>query len=108
MKIEITIDTDNAAFEDDPGELRRILDTVTAKVTSQLAREPGCVCDAPEIDDKLLDINGNTVGRVRVTEDATDALERELAELEAAFEAAGGRGIEMAERIDEIRQALGE
>jgi len=67
MKLTIEINMDNAAF-DGPlcGELSRILSSVTRKVESQLERSPECICDAPEIDDKLLDINGNTVGSVRL------------------------------------------
>lgn len=56
MKIEITISTDNAAFTDDPGELDRVLRTVASKVEGL---EPG---DSAS----LRDINGNTVGSVRV------------------------------------------
>ncbi len=57
---------DNAAFEDDPTELRKILGTCYEKVLNQLAREPGCVCTALEVDDKLLDSNGNTVGTIKL------------------------------------------
>lgn len=32
----------------------------------------------------------------------------ELERLEAAFEEAGGRGIDLAERIDELREELGD
>ena len=35
-------------------------------------------------------------------------LREELRDLEAAFELAGGRGVELAERIDELREELGE
>lgn len=44
--------------------------------------------------------------RLNASQD-TAALRAELAELEAAFKAAGGRGVEMAERIDELRAQLG-
>jgi len=37
-----------------------------------------------------------------------DERRKELARLEAAFEEAGGRGVELAERIDELRAQLGE
>ena len=56
MKIQITIETDNAAFEEDPGELGRILGTVAAKAEGL---EPGESVN-------LRDINGNTVGTVRL------------------------------------------
>lgn len=65
MKLKVTIDMDNDAFVEDPmGELERILWTVRNKVERQLCRAEDCLCDAPEIDDKLLDINGNTIGKV--------------------------------------------
>lgn len=66
MRIHITIDTDNAAFEDDEHELLRIIQTIPAKIEEQKARGEDCLCDAPEAGDKLLDINGNTVGKVRI------------------------------------------
>jgi len=67
MKLTIEIGMDNTAFQDDPTlELSRIMDTVAGKVSRQLQREDGCICVALEIDDKLLDTNGNTVGFVRL------------------------------------------
>lgn len=56
MKIEITINTDNAAFQEDSGELGRILRTVSEKVAGL---EPGEGAT-------LRDANGNTVGSVRM------------------------------------------
>lgn len=112
MKIQITIETDNAAFEDDPSELARILETVAAKTEGL---EPGEKAN-------LRDINGNTVGTVRIEDEdaepaaplrpSSDGLtigaREELAELEADFERAGGRGVELADRIDALREELGE
>lgn len=66
MKLTITIDMNNAAFEDDPEELLRILKTVPAKVEEQRLRHADCVCDALEAGDKLLDINGNAVGTIKL------------------------------------------
>jgi hypothetical protein len=70
MKIRIEIDCGNAALQDDDGvdevELHRILCTVPPKVNKQLERDDECVCDAPEVADKLMDINGNTVGTLEV------------------------------------------
>lgn len=67
MKVTIELSLDNAAFDEDPTlELSRIMETVTGKVARQLQREDGCLCIAAEIDDKLLDINGNTVGFVKL------------------------------------------
>lgn len=70
MRIVITINCENDAFEGDPlPEVQGILATVPAKFLRILQRKPGCVCTAPEADDKLLDRNGNTVGHIRVYED---------------------------------------
>lgn len=70
MRVTIVLDCDGAAFEDEPiAELTRILGTVPAKLTRILARTPGCVCTAPEADDKLLDSYGRTVGSLTVSED---------------------------------------
>ena len=69
MKVVITVNCDTAAFDrsGDPSvELSRILAGCVKKFRAQLAREPGCVCDAPEANDKLLDLNGNTVGSITV------------------------------------------
>jgi len=67
MKVTIELSMDNAAFEENPTlELSRIMETVTGKVARQLQREDGCLCIADEIDDKLMDINGNTVGFVKL------------------------------------------
>ena len=66
MLLEIKINCDDDALSSDPvGELARILGTVPDKVREQLAREP-TLCNAPEAADKLRDINGNTVGFVRI------------------------------------------
>jgi len=66
MRVTIEIDCDSAAFEDDIAEaLRYVLATVPLKVQKQCLR-PSCLCNAPESADKLLDINGNTVGRIMV------------------------------------------
>ena len=51
MRYTITIDTDNAAF-DDPGEFARILRT--------LARR----CEEGPITGSILDVNGNRVGEI--------------------------------------------
>lgn len=68
MKVVIEIECDNAAFEDDFGaELSHILSTVPLRVLHQRHR-PGSACDATEWSDKLLDSNGNTVGKVEVTD----------------------------------------
>lgn len=67
MKLTIEIEMSNAAFQENPTlELSRTMDTVAGKVSRQLQREDGCICVALEIDDKLKDINGNTVGFVKL------------------------------------------
>lgn len=65
MKLVIEIEMDNAAFEGfrAPSEVHRILKTVSRMVKSRM------LCGKPEINDKLRDINGNTVGFVKL-EDA--------------------------------------
>jgi hypothetical protein len=66
MKILIEIECDNDAFSPSPyRELHRILSTVPRKVYEQLTR-PNCACDAPESCDKLKDINGNSIGFLKV------------------------------------------
>lgn len=58
MRVNISIDLDNAAFEPTPGEeVARILSLVgdRALLTGEVE------------DQKLLDLNGNTVGQVLVT-----------------------------------------
>ena len=67
MKIKIEIDCENDALHNDPeGELRRILGMVPNKILKQLERDGRCICEAKESSDKLLDINGNTVGFVKL------------------------------------------
>ena len=57
MKIQITINTDNAAFEDNPEEeVQRILKAITRTMLIGYG-----VC-------YLIDSNGDTVGRVTITE----------------------------------------
>ena len=70
MKISIEINCDSAALQDNlEDELQRILDTVVMKVLAQLERDGRCICTAKESADKLLDINGNTVGTLSVWND---------------------------------------
>ena len=67
MKLFIEIEMNNAAFDGDPlPEVVRLLEQAVGKVAMQLVRPEATVCDAPESTDKLLDINGNTVGSVRL------------------------------------------
>lgn len=70
MKIKIEINCDDDALHTDlEEELGRILNTIPGKICEQLERDGRCVCEALESTDKLLDINGNTVGIVRLTHD---------------------------------------
>ena len=63
MRLSIEIDMDNAAFEDDPGELGRILRDGSERVDLHLEHAPDTTFSC-----KLRDINGNTVGSVSLTE----------------------------------------
>lgn len=66
MKITVEFGTENAAFSEDfEGEIRYVLFQARRKIMEQLER-PDCLCDAPESADKILDHNGNTIGRVEV------------------------------------------
>ncbi len=57
--VTVTIETDNAAFED-PGELPRILAALAARL-------PAWEMNAGDFDaEPIRDSNGNTVGRVTV------------------------------------------
>jgi len=67
MKIIIEIDTSGTGFDVTPTiELRRVLNTVPAKVAEIARRAAGCVCDAPEAADQLRGMFGNVVGYVKV------------------------------------------
>ncbi len=70
MKVTIEISCDGAAFRDSDlamsGELSLVLSRVPAKVRNIMARDPGVLCDAPEVDDVIIDSNGNTVGSIKV------------------------------------------
>jgi len=69
MKVTVEVNMDNDAFgedlEDALWELSNILRRVPDKVRDQYGR-PEALCDAPESADKLRDVNGNTVGYVRL------------------------------------------
>lgn len=67
MKVTIEIEMKGTAFEGQPfDELSRIIRTAERKARRQSARSDECICDTPEADDKLYDINGNSVGFVRL------------------------------------------
>jgi hypothetical protein len=64
MKITIQFYTDDASFEDDFHEaIKHALDQAKKKIRVQLKR-PKSLCDAPEAADKIIDVNGNTIGYV--------------------------------------------
>jgi hypothetical protein len=65
IRIEINCD-DDELHSNFSNELPRILGTIPEKILSQLIRDGRCLCTALESSDKLLDINGNTVGTVKV------------------------------------------
>jgi len=58
MKIRIEFDTDNAAFEDNPLEIRDVLEQASNKAASLMISGSGKL--------GLRDSNGNTVGTVEV------------------------------------------
>lgn len=67
MRILIEIDCNGSALHSDIiGELGRILSTVPGKIEQQLERDGRCICFAKEAADKLIDINGNTVGTLEI------------------------------------------
>jgi hypothetical protein len=71
MKVQtivITIHTSGDAFGSGRfyHELYRILRKVTRKVRGIRSRVSNCLCTAPEADDVLLDVYGNTVGTIQV------------------------------------------
>lgn len=68
MKATITIECDNAAFEDNPEELARILHDLAERVPAPVQQT-----DAPL---NLYDLNGNWVGecRIELSEADRDAL----------------------------------
>ena len=78
MKVHIEFDTDNAAFENDPKEVNRVMVAAMSKVDRvwgvyrhwvaecEASGIPGPLPD-PLMDEHLLDQNGNFVGFVRVT-----------------------------------------
>jgi hypothetical protein len=75
MIIKLEFRCDGAAFDDEPSqEMHRVLETVPRKVVAVLAREAlkDTVCDAPEADDLLLDINGNVIGKIVVLTGSPD------------------------------------
>jgi hypothetical protein len=66
VKVYIEFDTDNACFEDNfEGSLMHVLTEAALKIPQQMIREPS-LCKHPESADILMDINGNTIGCVRL------------------------------------------
>ena len=59
MKFKLEIKMDNAAFENAPTELVRILTELSTKIDMFSGIHRGWYCN-------LIDINGNTVGRAEV------------------------------------------
>jgi len=66
MKILIEFDCNNAAFTDDfHGEVASMLVQANHKIREAMERR-SCACDPPESSNRLLDTNGNTVGKIEV------------------------------------------
>ena len=69
MKVVIEFECENASFEDDfEDAVQHALSQACNKILAQHERTPATVCNTPEALDKLLDINGNTIGKVRLQE----------------------------------------
>jgi hypothetical protein len=63
MKLTIEISLENAAFENYPAaEIDRILNRASEKISNALGYAP----DIVDFEGKLLDINGNSVGWVKL------------------------------------------
>jgi len=66
MKVQITFECDNAAFEDNfSGEIRQICYQIRDKIHEQLGRIP-CICTVPESADIIFDTNGNPIGKIEI------------------------------------------
>ncbi len=59
MRVVVEVNVDNAAFEDDPGEIVRVIHKGGDHAYQML--QGGTVDEVP-----LRDVNGNTVGAVRL------------------------------------------
>jgi hypothetical protein len=67
MRVKIEFTCDSASFADEfEASLTVALQQARRKVLRQMVRPGTCVCTAPEADDKILDVNGNTIGTVVV------------------------------------------
>lgn len=69
-QIQITINTDNAAFHDDEGELAPALEVarILKDLASELEVKAGWGVEW-HVEQPLMDANGNRVGEVRTLED---------------------------------------
>ncbi len=64
MKFILSVDLTTAAFDDDSGELRR----VTGKAAKEA--EQALTFGAEDMKKAIMDINGNTIGFWRLTQDS--------------------------------------
>jgi hypothetical protein len=85
IEFDITLDSKHTAKDN----IEAVLSSVADKIFNQMQREAGCICEHPESDDIVKDINGNTVGTITVEADEehdyTNAKQRRKAmKLEAA------------------------
>lgn len=70
MKVKIEIECDNAAFDEDPqGEFGYILDQAKEKIDAPELFHAIQAGDARPFSNSLRDTNGNTVGKIEVTND---------------------------------------
>jgi len=72
MKIQIELNTDNAAFEDDPNEVERILRKALDSIIYEYVPRISLGIHAGELVFVMTDWNGNRVGKVSVTNEEVE------------------------------------
>jgi hypothetical protein len=80
MRVQIEFSCKNAAFDNFEDEVNRVLQQALRKVMLQKDR-PDALCDHPESLDVLLDINGNTIGSVKLDKDPRQCFKVQIEEL---------------------------
>lgn len=75
MRVKLEFNMDSHAFEDEDLDvaLAFMFRQARRKIIEQLAR-PAALCTAPESADKLLDVNGNTIGSIQVDQPLKERL----------------------------------
>lgn len=134
-QIQITINTDNAAFHDDEGELAPALEVarILKDLASELEIKAGWGIEW-HVEQPILDVNGNRVGEVYTLDDEEEQNVRanlglmhalfialgdknlsaeeeagvEISNLDLAVRVAADNGITTAEFVKTLRYSLGE